>query len=138
MGWSAKMKMREKAWNNFSKYIRIRDAIETTGTITHARCITCGTVLPITEMDAGHAIQGRNNAILFLEEICHAQCQTCNRFSGGKKQEYKSILIEVYGSEKWQEWESMKYLRVKFTDADYEQIAKEYQEKTKAFLEKED
>ena len=120
---------KETAWKYFSKYIRIRDAIETTGTITHARCITCGTVLPITEMDAGHAIQGRSNSILFIEEICHAQCRACNRFSSGKLSEYKKILIMRYGQEKWEEWEAMKHKRIKFADVDYEQIAAQYRKK---------
>ena len=127
---------RETAWKCFSKYIRVRDAVETTSTVTHARCITCGKVLHIEDMDAGHAIAGRGNAILFVEELCHAQCRACNRFSNGRLQAFKAALIESHGQAKWEEWEALKRTRVKFSDADYVQIADKYREKTKELKEK--
>ena len=123
---------KEKAWEQFSRFIRIRDAIKTTGTITHARCITCGVVLPIVEMDAGHAIKGRHNSILFLEELCHAQCVNCNRYSDGKYDEFKYILVDIHGQEKWEEWEALKRKSVKYTDSDYENLRVTYRNKAEA------
>jgi len=128
------MGKKETALKHFSKYIRIRDAIKTTGTITHARCITCGKLLPIVEMDAGHAIPGRKNAILFLEEICHAQCNTCNRHLKGRLKDFKHILINLHGQDKWDDWEALKRARVKYIDSDYEQIGIKYREKVKELV----
>ena len=90
----------ETCWRNFSRYIRLRDAIATTGTMTHARCITCGTILPVEEMDAGHMIPRRTNGILFDESMVFAQCYSCNREHGGEEQAFKRIMIERKG-ESW-------------------------------------
>ena len=87
-------------WKNFSRYIRLRDAINTTGTMTHARCITCGAMHEIEDMDAGHMIPRRTNGILFDESMVFAQCHTCNRDKGGEEQAFKRIMIERKG-EAW-------------------------------------
>jgi hypothetical protein len=58
------------AWKNFARYIKLRDAVKTTGGIYYAKCITCGEIKPIEEMDAGHGIPGRMNSILFNESLC--------------------------------------------------------------------
>ena len=60
---------KETAWKWFAKFIKLRDAIETTGDIYYVKCVTCGDVKPIDEIDAGHAIPGRMNSILFVEEL---------------------------------------------------------------------
>jgi hypothetical protein len=124
-------KAKKRAIFYFSQYIRTRDALKTTGTTTHAKCITCGRIQHILDMDAGHAIPGRDNTILFSENLCNAQCRECNRFHGGRLQEYRKILIEKHGQSKWEEWEAMKHTHVKFTQTDYEQMAAEYREKIK-------
>jgi len=87
-------------WKNFSRYIRLRDAINTTGTMTHARCITCGAMLPIEDLQAGHMIPGRTNGILFDETMVFAQCYACNVDGGGEKQMFKQIMVQRHG-EAW-------------------------------------
>jgi len=57
------------AWKWFAKYIKLRDAIATTGTKEAARCITCGIVFPLPGLEAGHMIPGRTGGILFDESI---------------------------------------------------------------------
>lgn len=86
-------------WKNFSRYIRLRDAIRTTGTMTHAKCITCGALHPIEDMDAGHMIPGRTNGILFDETIVFAQCQDCNWEGGGEKQMFKEVMVKRHGED---------------------------------------
>ena len=120
---------KEYAWQCFSKYIRLRDAIKTTGDIFYCKCITCGEIKPVSEMDAGHAIPGRMNSILFSEELVNAQCRNCNRENNGEKQMYKTIFIDVHGQDKWDYWQSTKREAVFYSDFDFEQIAKEYREK---------
>jgi hypothetical protein len=87
-------------WKNFSLYIRLRDALAETGGLEYARCITCGKLLPISELEAGHMIPGRTNGILYDESIVYAQCRQCNGPGGGEKQKYKMIMIEKHG-EAW-------------------------------------
>jgi len=122
---------KDTAWKWFAKYIKLRDAIKTTGDMYYAKCITCGEIRPIEDMDAGHGIPGRVNSILFNEELVHGQCRKCNRGGGGELQMYKKVLIDMYGQEKWDYWQSTKNDPVKYTSFDYEQIAKTYREKYK-------
>ena len=128
------------AWKWFAKYIKTRDAIKTTGDIYYAKCITCGEVHPIEDtedrdgMDAGHAIPGRMNSILFNEDLVNAQCRNCNRTNKGEKQMYKQVLIDRHGQDFWDFWQTEKNKPVKFTNFDYEQISKSYREKYKALI----
>lgn len=90
------------AWGWFAKYIKVRDALATTGTIDHAKCITCGKTFHISEMDAGHMIPGRTGGILFDETIVFAQCTTCNREGNGERQAFKAVMVARNG-EAWYE-----------------------------------
>jgi len=122
---------KETALKWLSLYVRRRDAIKTTGDIYYARCVTCDKAYPVEDMDAGHGIPGRMNAILFNEELVRAQCRNCNRKGGGELQMFKRVLIDENGQEKWDYWQSTKNDPVKYTDFDYEQIAKMFKQKYK-------
>ena len=93
----SKKTVKSNAWRWFSKYIRLRDALKTTGTTTHVKCITCGKLLLITFCDAGHFVSRRYNATLFDERNVHTQCRYCNRFLDGNLLEYRRQLIKIYG-----------------------------------------
>jgi hypothetical protein len=91
---------KKKAWTAFSRYIRLRDAIRTTGTTTHAACCSCGKVYPafgVGCVQAGHFIPGRRNAILFDERGVHAQCYICNVRFKGNWTGYYSFMLSRYG-----------------------------------------
>ncbi len=119
------------AWKNFSRYIRMRDALATTGTLTHARCITCREIHPIIgEMEAGHAIPGRTNGILFDESLVFAQCRACNR-SGGEPQAFKRILIERHGEAWWTLKVQAKHAPTDLSDVELDAINKECLRKIK-------
>ena len=122
------------AWKWFAKFIKTRDAVKTTGDIYYAKCITCGEVQLIEEMDAGHGIPGRMNSVLFNEDLVNAQCRECNRHGGGEKQKYKQVLIDRHGQDFWDFWQTEKNKPVKFTNFDYEQISKSYREKYKKLI----
>jgi hypothetical protein len=121
------------AWTYFSKYIRLRDSIVTTGTTTECECITCGNRYPITVINAGHFIPGRNNAVLFDERQVHGQCPRCN-MSGGMWSEYLDFMISEYGEE------AVKVMRAThnniklYTVEDLKAISKQYREKYEALL----
>jgi len=88
---------KDNAWSAFSRYIRLRDAVLTTGTTEYAKCYTCEKVHPIKEMDAGHWIS-RNRLGTFMDERnVHAQCRGDNRFGHGRPVEYQAHLLKDYG-----------------------------------------
>lgn len=91
-------------WRNFSTYIRLRDALATTGGMEYAKCITCGRILPVGDLQAGHMIPGRTNGICFDESMVYAQCYSCNVTNKGEKQAYKAIMIAKHG----EEWYALK------------------------------
>lgn len=117
------------AWKWFARYIKLRDALATTGTIERCRCITCGQVFDITQTDAGHMIPGRSAGILFDEEIVNGQCTNCNRIGGGEKQAYKRIMVEKYGIEWYEEKERARKRPVKTGEHGYKMIADYYRVK---------
>lgn len=65
---------KKKCWKACSEYVRRRDADED-GMI---RCCTCGVRKHWKEVDAGHFLDGRGNAILFDIRGIHPQCKPCN------------------------------------------------------------
>ena len=94
---ASKKTIKRKAWSAFGKYIRLRDCLKTTGTLTHGKCITCGKLLGIGFCDAGHFVSRRYNSTLFDERNCHVQCRYCNRYLDGNLLEYRRQIINLYG-----------------------------------------
>ena len=92
----SKKTIKDRAWRVFSKFIRLRDALKTTGTLTHVKCITCGKLLSVSFCDAGHFVSRRYNATLFDERNVNTQCRYCNRFLDGNLLEYRRQLIKIY------------------------------------------
>ena len=96
---------KKAAWDAFSKYIRLRDALATTGTPDMCVCITCKDTVPtkfhagFNTLQAGHAIAGRSKNILFDEDLVYGQCQACNCIHGGRLSEYAIIMIDKFGKE---------------------------------------
>ena len=83
--------LKQKAWYEFSRYIRMKYADEN-GVVM---CVTCGTPMMWNDkMQAGHAIQGRGNFILFNEKFVYPQCQCCNIFKGGNYQRFTVYLLK--------------------------------------------
>ena len=87
--------MKKKAWAEFSKYIRLRSA-DSNGMV---KCVTCPDDEPKKhwkEMQAGHFVGGRGNAVLFDEEIVYPQCLTGDSeliLIGGKKIKISNIKV---------------------------------------------
>ena len=92
-------KARAAAWKEFSRFIRLRDCLFTTGNLEYGRCVTCGKVLEFSRLQAGHFIPGRNNSILFDVRCVHAQCVGCNVYGGGQQPSYYWYMVEKYGKE---------------------------------------
>lgn len=139
-------KAKENAWSAFSIYIRTRDCIKTSGSVLVGDCITCSIRgdrnprIPFNKAQAGHAIGGRSNAILFHEEIVHLQCGYCNQIPpyglGGDYGNYAIALIEMYGMERYKELQKLKGTEKQFKLHDFLEIEALYKQKTKELLEK--
>lgn len=118
---------KDRAWKYFSLYIRTRDCIKTSnGFKDQGACVTCGDFFPIGELQAGHAIAGRNNSILFDERLVNAQCRGCNGYGGGKPAEYSVWYIKRYGEKDWEKKVALSHTERKYTTVELDEIAKKY------------
>lgn len=125
-------KAKARAWKAFSLYVRLRDAIKTTGTQTHLNCISCGKQYPafgIGCAQAGHFIPGRGNSVLIDEEFVHGQCYNCNVNLKGNWIAYESAMIDMWGVEKVTEAKLRKSQVVKMYPQDWLELEKLYKEK---------
>ena len=120
---------KNKAWQAFSRYIRLRDAIATTGEEDNLICCTCGKLIPVKQAQAGHFIAGRTNALLFDEDIVHGQCYACNVCNHGEQLEYYYYMKRHYTEEQILEMRKLRYETVKYTPEDLIEIAEKYKVK---------
>lgn len=126
--------LKSNVWRWFSKFIRLRDALKTTGTLTQVKCITCGKLLSIGFCDAGHFVSRRYNSTLFDETNVHTQCRFCNRFLDGNLLEYRRQIVKMYGEGKDIELEDKATEIKKLTPEDLTNIKDYYILKVKELL----
>lgn len=125
---------KDKAWTAFSIYIRTRDCLKTTGHADEGKCVTCGRSYTFKQLQAGHWIPGRNNAVLFSEEGVHAQCNFCNGHKKGNPIEYWKFMEVTYGRELMDRLIFESHQTVIYKSFDYDEIAERYKLKTKELL----
>jgi len=118
--------LKKKAWKLCSEYNRRKKA-DSDGMV---RCISCGKVAHWKEMQAGHLIAGRCNAILFEDRGIYAQCAPCN-YQEGNTVGFMIGLENELGKEEAQklrdELYALRKTTVKYSASDYEEIALKYQ-----------
>jgi len=90
-------KLKKDVWDVFSRFIRYRDCMRTTGCKDWGLCITCSRRYHFKLLQSGHFIPGRHNANLFQEKGVHAQCYNCNINLRGNTLEYRRQIIKLYG-----------------------------------------
>jgi len=117
------------AWSWFSKYIRLRDSLATTGCSDLCRCVTCGIVYDSSQIDAGHMIPGRTGGILFDESIVFGQCRKCNREGNGERQAFKKIMVDRNGIGWYEMKEKARRSNTKLGDFECKLISDEYRKK---------
>lgn len=130
---------KDRAWKAFSDYIRIRDSLATTGTLDSCVCVTCAVrgdtrPKPYKTIQAGHAVGGRGNAVLFHEDLVNGQCGYCNRKPpmglGGDYGNYAIHLIQQYGMEKAMQLQQLRHNnKVKYKPHDFIEIEQKYKQK---------
>lgn len=114
-----------------SLYVRMRDSREYG--FKYCRCISCGKVKPISDIDCGHYISRRCMLLRFDTRNLNGECSRCNRFDVDHLIDYRKNLIWRLGR---QALERSKFSTV--TDpAIREKFIKEYGEKNVAKLESE-
>lgn len=136
---------KEKAWNTFSYYIRIRDSLATTGTIAYCICVTCAvrgdhSWKEFSRIQAGHGVGGRGNAVLFHEEIVNGQCEYCNTKApaglSGDYENYAKFFAVKYGKEHAEELKKLRFdSTVVYKLHDFVRIEFYYKNKVKELLE---
>mgnify|MGYP001615837737 FL=1 len=126
--------VKNNAWRHFSKFIRLRDALKTTGTLTHVKCLTCGKLLQISFCDAGHFVSRRYKATLFDERNVNTQCRYCNRFLDGNLLEYRRQIIRLYGEGIDTELETKSRQLKKYTVDELTKLAECYKLKCKELI----
>ncbi len=123
---------KKKAWEAFSKYIRLRDAITTTGTRDVLVCCSCDKEYPAFGKgcaQAGHFVPGRSHSLLFREKGVHGQCYNCNHTLKGNWPAYEQYMLKRYGQVQVDEEKSAKYGNVKYTAVQLEEIRDKYKKK---------
>lgn len=122
-------------WNDFSRFIRLRDALKTTGDVRFVKCITCGDTRQTLEVDAGHFYSCTHSSIRFDEHNVHAQCKKCNMPpNSGEQYKYSQVLTQIYGKEEVERLGNERHKIRKFTKQELEGLIEEYQRKVKDII----
>ena len=122
---------KKKAWDEFSIFVRRRDAIATTGTNDMVVCCSCGktySAFGVGCAQAGHFVPGRGNAILFDERGVNSQCYNCNVRLKGNWPGYMDFMLNKYGRGVVDELLHKNKKVLKYTPADLEDIYNHYKE----------
>ncbi|GEM_PF-776684 len=114
--------LRSRAWDVLSQYIR-RSNADHRGLCT---CYTCGAQQHWKETHAGHAIDGRRNAVLLDEAIVKPQCPRCNVTLDGNHKVFTARLIQQHGTAWWHSKLNASRKSRKYYRADLEQLIEEY------------
>lgn len=131
---SSKLKAKEKAWKAFSIFIRTRDCIRFTGSTDRGMCITCKREYPIKQLQAGHFIAGRGNAVLFDEDAVYSQCYGCNVGRSGAHVQYFLFMEKEHTRAYLEEIIRRSNETIKYTELDYLSKEQLYKEKLKRLL----
>ena len=115
-------KLLKKAETVFNRYIRERDSED--GYFT---CISCGKVLPVSKMNAGHfAPVKSSSALRFNEYNVNGECQWSNGFDEFHLIGYRKNLINKIGLEMVEWLEDNARTTKKWTRTELEDIIKKY------------
>lgn len=90
----------------------------------YAKCVTCGRVLPVSQMDGGHYIPRWYKHSELDHRNVHAQCRRCNRFLLGDLITYREWMVKEYGEDVVVEMEAKRDEPVSLTASDYREMAK--------------
>ena len=122
-GKTEKQKARDRADQWFSRYIRLKNAIDYGGTIV-TRCYTCNKTYKVKDLDCGHYINREYISVRFNENNARPQCTYCNRYRSGKHFDFGVKLAKEIGVE---EFDNLRQMAM-FTNNDNELYFREQAE----------
>jgi hypothetical protein len=129
-----RQRAKDKAWDAFSVYIRTRDCIRFRDSLTDGVCVTCNRDYPLKQLQAGHFISGRGNAVLFDERIVYSQCVGCNGNppygKGGNYVEYFVFMEREWGRDMIDEFRALKHSTKIYKTYDFLALEQEFKDKT--------
>lgn len=131
----SKTKLKKEAWASFSRYIRARDCLKTTGSLEGGLCFSCGAYTEYRHLHAGHFIPGRHYSVLFDERQVRGQCFVCNIRRNGNWTGFYKHMVEIYGEAVIREMIDVAEQVVQVKDFQLIELKAEYDEKYKALLE---
>ena len=121
---------KEKAWKQFSEFVRLRDALLTTGEPLHLHCVSCGKRYPAFGKpcaQAGHLIPSRSHILLFDERSVNGQCYNCNQTLNGNWVGYEKWMLRKWGQEITDRCKQMYYEKTfKYLEYELEEIRDYY------------
>lgn len=117
--------MKKKAWDVFSKYIRLKEVMPNGNT----PCFTCGFAYPWKSMQAGHWLSGHHNSVMFDERNVHSQCIRCNIFLHGNLVEYTYEMQRLYSPVILEELKTRNHNATPMKAYEYKELYEEYTEK---------
>ena len=85
--------LKKKLDRIYSRYVRY-SAVDSAGKVS---CFTCEYRGDPKKMHAGHWIPRQHMAVRWESWNVHPQCYACNMHYGGRPQEYRERLVEIYG-----------------------------------------
>ena len=118
--------LKKKVWKLFSFYIRYNPSRN-----GFVHCVTCGKGDNYKNLQAGHWIPGRHNAVLFDERNCHPQCYRCNVGLHGNPIAYHHYMERTYGKLIMNALEKLDKKVKQFTKDELEGLYTTYQQKLK-------
>lgn len=118
----SKKALKKKAWDEFSLYIRRKDADHNGFNF----CFTCERQYHFKDLQAGHFVDGRGGSVLFNESLVRPQCMSCNVFKHGNKDAFAPKMIAEFGLKAVEELWRLKGKTVQLKTSDYEEIYNKY------------
>lgn len=112
----------DKADRQFSRFIRLRDAIPGGA----FKCISCGQFKRIEQADCGHFHSRKHMATRFDELNAHAECRACNRFSADHLIKYQENLIRLIGQEEFDKLNIRAKGIKQWSETDLKELSKHY------------
>ena len=93
-------------WKLVSKFVRLTAAVKENDN-GHVHCVTCGERKHYKQLQAGHFIPGRYNAIIFETRGIHPQCYHCNVGLKGNPRKYDEWMRKNMGDKVVEELDAL-------------------------------
>jgi hypothetical protein len=115
-----------KAQQVFNRYIRKRDSWDGNWQGVF-ECISCGMILPVDQMDAGHYVPQKGGSFLrYHEWNVNGECKKCNGFDQFHLIGYRKRLIDKIGEDAVKWLEENRHTVKKWTRSELEEIINKY------------